>query len=425
MPDPEAQTISFEVFDVGRLRRAIQIGNAAETRRLIEAAGERRIAASVPYLAALLRQKDRWNDRLARNRPPRRSAKLAAVDALQKIGNLAATEALAVGLFDRDERINRRAAQALISFGGDAVPPLLRVLESRSEWTMPQMRLLIETLGEIGDLRSGPGLARVLLGLQPLSSTRWFHRTFLLPCQLIMSTVAVVGFTATIASYLSEGSPATLEMLLTALAGWLFGGLFIGLLLFLPFFFVFLLPAGIAWSNTELAALAKSAADVLIRMEDKRSLPSVIEAAYAGRRKSQPAARRALRHLLLLLNEEDANLLPRATLQMLLDSISPMRQALAPQSPDLIVAIVLALRYIGPGSAVETAQKLEQRSDAPPVRDACREVLPILRARRELERASSTLLRASALPATPEALLLRPASAAPETCPNALLRPVE
>ena len=405
------------------LRHAIQAGNLREMLRLMEAAGEQRSAEAAPYLAAILRRKDFWRERLPRNRPMRRRVKLAAIAALQKIGSSGAAEALCVGLFDRDETISRHSARALVSFGAQATPPLLRILENRGEWTVPQMRLLIDVLDEIGDPRSGPALARVLLGIQPNDSNRWFRRTALFPALFAVSITTLTIFSA-ICLYANPVPGTPIEYLCLA-ASCFVAGVLAGVFLFLPVFFLILSPIGSAWASNERAALAQSAADALICLKDKRSLPSVIEAAFKGRRKSQPSARRALRSLLPLLTEADGDLLPRSSLLLLLDSIGAMRQALAPQAPDLTAAIVQSLRYVGPGSAFDAVQKLEQRCDAPQVWAACREVLPVLQARREQERASSSLLRASAQPSTPDNQLLRAASAAPATNPNELLRPGE
>lgn len=411
--------------DASGLRRAIQAGESGEMLRLMEAEGELRNDCATPYLAAILRRKDRWSERLPRNRPMRRRIKLTAVTALQKIGSVSAAEALCVGLFDRDEIVSRQSARALITFGGKATPSLLRILESRGEWTTPQMRLLIEVLDEIGDPRSGPALARVLLGIQPHDSARWFRRTLLYPGAFTVSAVTLTAIISMLYDWLDAGSAWDWGNALFGLALCLAIGVLGGALLFLPIFFVFLAPIGSLCANNERASLAQSAAEALIHLKDKRSLPSVIEAAYKGQRKAQGSARRVLSSLLPLLTEADSDIMPRNSLLLLLDSISPLRQAITPQSPDLIVAIVQSLRYIGPGSAVETVQKLEQRSDVPQIRDACREVIPILQARREQERASSSLLRASAQPATPNNQLLRPASAASETNANELLRPAD
>ena len=425
MPVPKSEQNLCDDVSMIALTRAIGAGNLPDTLRLIEAAGQQRSARSVSYLAAILRQKDRWRERMARNRPARRCVKLTAVEALQKIGSPGAAEALGVALFDQDVIVRQQSARALVSFGKEAVPRLLRLLENRREWTVPQMRLLLGVLNEIGDPRSGPALARVLLGIQPNDSTRWFRQTFLAPGSFTVLAMWAISFLSLMRVVLTGDIAFSIEVLFGCLAGGLVIGVLCGLMLFLPIFFMFLSPLGNMWANNERAALAQSAAEALIRLKDKRSLPSVIEAAYKGRRKAQNSARRVLCRLLPLLSEGDAELLPSSSLQLLLDSISPMRQALAPQSPDLMVAIVQSLRHVGPGSAFDAVQKLEQRSDAPPVRDACREVLPVLQARREQERASGSLLRASAQPATPENELLRPASAASETDPNELLRPAE
>ena len=415
----------FDDADVTELRRAIQSGNLRDTLRLIEAAGEQRSERAVSCLAAILRRKDRWRDRLARNRPMRRRVKLAAIEALQKIGSPSAAEALPAGLFNRDEIVTRQTALALVSFGSQATPFLLHSLERRGEWTVPQMRLLITVLKEIGDPRSGPPLARVLLGIQPNDSTRWFRRTFLFPGLFTLSATMIIVFISWIYEWMDSGIVGGWGNFLFGLALGIAIGVLVGVLFFLPIFFLILAPLANVWANNERAALAQSAADALIGLQDKRSLPSVIEAAYKGRRKAQNSARRVLCRLLPLLSEGDGELLPPSSLHLLLDSISPMRQAFAPQTPDLLAAVVQSLRHVGPGSAFDAVQKLEQRSDALSVRDACREVLPVLQARREKERASSSLLRASAQPSTPENQLLRPASAASETDPNELLRPAE
>ena len=425
MQVPEARQNPSNDFSVNELQRATRAGSLWEVLRLVKAAGEQCSAEAVPYLSAVLRKKDRWRERLSRHRPLRLEIKFAAVEALQKIGNLAAAEGLAIALFDSEDSVNRAASRALCSFGSDAVPPLLQMLERRAEWTVPQMRLLMQTLSEINDPRGGPGLARVLLGVNPRESSRWFRNTVPFPAALSMLIMGLLFFVSFLSTSAGENAGVSIISLLICLTFSMAAGAIIGIVLFLPVYFFFLMPVGLLWSNRERGMLAETAADVLTGLRDKRSLPSVIEAACVGRRSSQSAARRALIALLPLLTAEDRELLPRPSLQLLLDALQPMKQFLEILPSDLTAAIVHSLRHVGPGSAADTIEKLGKNSDSSQVRIACRAVLPTLQARREQERAASTLLRASAQPAIPNQQLLRAAASPPAANPNELLRPSE
>ena len=355
-----------------RLSRAIAKRDWTHCVDLAEVAGKNRDADAIPCLAALLRNPRRRGKRRGPAGLAGRNLRLAAVDALRKIGNLAAVETLALGLFDSDAAVRRQASQALVAFGERSLSPLHAALERKDDWWAYEMRLVIETLGAIGSPYSGPSLARVLLGIYPRDPSRWFRGAFLQPALILSSITASIGALIGFSNGANFG-----DCLLSALFGGIFGGI-AGIFLFLPLYFFILMPAGFITANGERTALALAAADALIRIQDKNSLPSVIEASYAGRRGAQASARRALCRLLPLIDESDGELLPRASINLLLRSLQPVAESFSPQSPDLTVAILHALRCVGPGSAVETVQKLGQRSDVPQIRVACREILPVL-----------------------------------------------
>jgi len=89
-----------------------------------------------------------------------------------------------------------------------------------------------------------------------------------------------------------------------------------------------------------------------------------------------------------------------------------------------VLMLLDALEKIGDGRAVEPVQDLAQRSRYASVRNRSAEILPTLLARRALETAQSTLLRASSDPLPAQDSLLRPAGAA-AVAEEQLLRPTD
>lgn len=97
------------------------------------------------------------------------------------------------------------------------------------------------------------------------------------------------------------------------------------------------------------------------------------------------------------------------------------------RNADYLVAALAALEQVGDERALPVVENLAAgripTAEAKRVQAAAQECLPYLQTRSEQQRASQTLLRASALSATPSDTLLRPAQGALPTEPSELLRP--
>src|SRR5206468_1002795 len=79
------------------------------------------------------------------------------------------------------------------------------------------------------------------------------------------------------------------------LPGLLIGSAFVFLALFVPFYMFLFLPLAAYSSAQERGVLCRSAAEALSRLEDKASLPSVIEVAFGSQSwAAQWAAQQAL-----------------------------------------------------------------------------------------------------------------------------------
>lgn len=164
---------------------------------------------------------------------------------------------------------------------------------------------------------------------------------------------------------------------------------------------------------------------VLAALDDVRIVGPLLEAlewrdmaAFSGVR---AVATQALYRLLPRLRPEDANLLDdrqRACLYRLL------RHHPSDDQTELIVALLGAVAQVGDARAVSQLERMTRDSNGPAPRQrvslTAQETLLLLR--RRLDRSPGTLLRAASDTAAPN-LLLRPATAAPTTDPQQLLRP--
>ena len=418
LPGSKSPSLARENAElVMHLRDALHSGLPGTCRLLAEQSGTQRNAAAITLLAQIARPPRRWRERLRYRNPGWREARLAAIDALQNIGSMLAIESLIPALFDPDPIIKRQAADALRSFGSYAVQLLLHALR-RHEWTVTDMTLVIELLRDLNDKQAGPTLARVLLGTLPAECNRWVRNIITYPY------FAISGFFMLLAllfALRSEGFSGSLLGLLLWLPACLLGGLFA----MLPLGFFVFWPINSVIAKDERGQLAETAAAALTHLQDKNSLPSVIEAAFGAKRSIHRAARPVLLSLLPLLGPEDMGLLPPESVRQLMRPLQPFADALSPQPPEIIVAILHALEHIGPGSAAETVERLGKRTPHTQIHIAVKEVLPVLQARREQELASSVLLRASAMPAAAPEQLLRASFPVSDTAPEQLLRPTQ
>lgn len=153
------------------------------------------------------------------------------------------------------------------------------------------------------------------------------------------------------------------------------------------------------------------AATTLGSLEQKSSLPAL----WGWRHLAETSL--ALQRILPLLTEDDYGRLDPRTMQVL--------YCLAENGPEpFALQALAALAKMGGGDAVPVVQRVVRRGATARLQQAAREILPILYSRRQREKSSLTLLRASAAPGVSSGQLLRAAGAPPEAPPEQLLRSI-
>ncbi len=163
----------------------------------------------------------------------------------------------------------------------------------------------------------------------------------------------------------------------------------------------------------------------LAACDDVAGVGVLIETLEWPDRRAQEVAARALIRLLPRLRASDARLLTqpqRACLYRML------RMRYAGRDGALILAILQALQQVGDEAAIPYVRRLASSAAFTPtqrkVKQAAEECQPYLKSSADLQRASQTLLRASAQENVAEDGLLRPAYARTETESTELLRAV-
>lgn len=185
--------------------------------------------------------------------------------------------------------------------------------------------------------------------------------------------------------------------------------------LFLPDPLILLFPSALFMAVRR--KLQKRQARIITKRVVAAALTSVgnplcIEPLYQEVRASgaaEPEARTALKTVMRTVSGEWYGHLPpgtEAALIYLAEFQNPEIAMVQIQDPDLTIAALDALELTGGGVAVKAVERLAIRLPNCRVQRRATEVLPILLARREQERAASTLLRPSAI--DPAEHLVRP-----------------
>ena len=375
------------------LRMALANANPAECQMLAGRAGEMRDAPSVPFLGDILGIKRRKWD----------GARLAALDALGQIGAEYALPVLARACLDPEPAIQQAASDILVAHGPDALPALNAILQQSDNWPLSGMKQLVETIGSLQTPQAAGTLTSIVLAELPSPPPRW-DRPLRLSIQLAVGGI-IGGALVCLLWSANLGFGLTALFLLTMLGvfAWFVIALF------------GILPYRALREASERNVIAMAAADGLRLSGDKAFLPAIIEGAFGFNRMSPQPARCALRYLLPLVNSEDREKLPFGARSKLMDGLDRTRD------PDLDVAILQALEWVGTGSVADKVARLAERGSTPAVREEAVRILPVLQARQQQEQAPATLLRPSRLTA-PAEQLLRPGLYTEATPAEQLLR---
>jgi HEAT repeat protein len=419
-PDDEATDSSHSGDGSEALRAALRCGDALACRQQAEQAGGNMDRSAVRGLCEVLRVPGRKRNPWWASRQRKRAwvwVRIAAVNALGRIGDTDALPALTDALFDPDPAVREAAAFVLPRYGNHALHPLIRALRKRPDWNLHSMQLLLTTLGTLRNRRATPALLRVLHEKLPVDPTRWARQTFLLPFKLL-STVTVCWWIVCLLTNPPIGDPGW--------QGWL--GALLALLIrsFVPFLFLYMVSVGLVSVHVfnrvaagEREELEVAALQALAALDDKRALSAVTALAVGPNTRASQAALLTLRALLPLVSAEDDEHFPAQARRQL---VRALMVAAGSSQPEAAVEIVRALEHVGDGEAVEAVERVAQRGSAPGLRREAARVLPILRARKRRERAAAHLLRAATSPDDPAEELLRASEAGETTPPDELLR---
>ena len=203
------------------------------------------------------------------------------------------------------------------------------------------------------------------------------------------------------------------------------GGLFLS-----TFALPFALPLCLILDSARTNFVRATAVTALGRLGVPEQVGALADALVDNNRRVREAAEPALQAVLPLLTTAHYGQLSAGTVPGLcralnhVFNITPFSGSPeAKRREDLLLLLIEALGKVGDGSTVMLMEFLAKQTELPRVQNAAASVLPILLERKKQENARDMLLRASSLPVTPSAELLRPLATSAETKPQQLLRP--
>jgi len=274
------------------------------------------------------------------------------------------------------------------------------------------MRELLVRLGSAAGLSEsarrnvGMALIDVLYENFPIAPRRWMK-----PAREIgrfVGLLVTIGMTIT---YLLDGWYWPVALFTSWILGQLAG---LGTKMVASFF-----TAGLQ-SPTECGQLYPIAAQALVRLNDKRAIPGMLQLAFlTPLSKTWRHARAVLLALLPHLSAADYNLFSASDVEIINGAIT---QALEPK---LTVGLLHALEFVGNASSIRPVMRLTERSKAPEVMQEATRVGGILQTRVDRAKMSKNLLRGSQSPGAEPSEMLRAAVLQQEQRPELLLRPVE
>lgn len=390
-------------------------------------------ASAIPALCTLLQRPQPWNWRqlygtLHRRRLWRREGwirmRIQAIHALERIGSPEAAISVTNALVYDCPEVRPHAAAALQTLKSHSLRPLVSLIRSKTptDWPLEGMVAAIDALGGLQNKKAGPTLAHILFGDHPLPASRYtlspIGQAFLLTlCELAILIPILLSNSKDII----DGSGILVAMLFGCCA-------MLGPLTMLNFMLCF--PVSVFRQFRQRIALYKAASRALTAIQDKMSIPSLVEIALGTQTPAaQTYARTTLLALLPLVDAGDAGLLTGlGKTERLLTSAFSRHDA----DPPLILAILRALEFIGTGQSAPPVERLVNRRPTShdaltfsEIRTEAERILPILKERQRQEEASSVLLRASNMPPVAPAQLLRPARYLDAEPEEQLLRPTE
>ncbi len=392
---------------------AVRRRDSAKVRSLAKLAGnEKWEEAARPLCDLLLPPSPKWaTPRFSPRGWP--EARSAAVWALQEIGHPMAHRALVHTLACDPDFVVRAAANAAVqNLGCKAVPSMVQAVRAPIDWRLEGMRATLTGLGDQADLpnadrrAAGMVLMDVLYENFPDAPRRWTRHA-----RRVGRIVGIVTMVMLVLGSQNNGWPLIPAILMAIMPGLFMGIIAHGAVAFL---------CAAAYSRAERGPLYAIAAQSIVRLNDKRAIPGMLQLAFdAPLRGNGRHARAALLSLLPQINEEDSDLF--STIDC--DNIN---RAIAQQvDPELTLALLHTLAAVGNGSSIPRLRRLIKRTRSEAIRSSAAQTLEILEAREARVMLAQTLLRGTQAPhANPTEMLRSVVSQASEQ-PEQLLRPVQ
>jgi hypothetical protein len=394
-----------------KFHAAVRRRSPNKIREMAKQAGtERWIEAARPLADFLVPPSAHW-------RAPRKGrrewaeARAAAVWALGQIGYPPGIGALAHTLVCDPDFTVRAAAGAAVGLAeSSAVPSLVGVLRSRVDWQLDGMCSLLAGLGRIEGLSEpdrravGMALIDVLYSGVPTAPLRWTRPAVKL--SRVCSLAVMIALT--VASQ-HDGAPLIAALLFAWMAGQAFG------------FGVRIAGSVILTevrSRAERQTLHATAAQSIIRLNDKRAIPGMLRLAFdTPVRSAGQQARRVLLSLLPQVTQDDVNRFSPMDIELL--NVAVGISAVS----ELTVAVLHTLEMVGNGSSIRRVQRVVRRARSREVHAAATRALQALEAREARMKMSQSLLRGAAAPPAPGGEMLRAAMPQVHHAPEQLLRP--
>ncbi len=408
-PSDEEFRAQFPALFYSALRRR----NASKVRSLAKRAGEGGWHEAARPLCDFLQPPSPKSKTPRRSRGGWPEARAAAVRALRQIGHPLAPQVLVHVLACDPDFVVRAAANAAVQrLGSSAVPVIVETIRRQIDWDLDGMRALLTGLGDHGDLSdadrraAGMVLMDVLYENFPETPRRWSRHA-----PRVGRLGAIVATAAMILGLQSYGCDLITAVLVSLIPGQIAG-----------------LVARIAvkgtceaaYSGTERGQLHAIATQSILRLNDKRAIPGMLQLAFdtlhrtAGRH-----ARVVLLKLLPQVTERDNTLF--STIDM--DNINV---ALSQQvDPELMLALLNTLQAVGTGASISRVKRLAKKSRFEEVRAIAAQTLEVLEARDARARLAQILLRGAPAPRGPAGEMLRAAALSASDQPEQLLRPTK
>ncbi|HLJ57580.1 MAG TPA: hypothetical protein VKT77_21265, partial [Chthonomonadaceae bacterium] len=296
-------------------------------------------------------------------------ARVAAVQALEEMDVGTAHHALVYTLAcESDCQVRLAANRAIRKLGSAAIGPMAMAIREQINWNVDGMRALLTAFGDRAEPNeterriAGMALMEVLYENYPLAPRRWTRYA-----RRLGQMVSALSTTLLTAQFMFSDMPLIAAVILAAPLGMLAGFCATA---------VASIASRAACSRKERAVLNAVAAQSIIRLNDPRSIPGMLQLAFDGPPRAIASnARTVLIELLPHVSETDAGLFGAFDIECMNGAIGK------PLQPALAVALLHALSCVGNAASIRRVARFAKRARNADVRDAAVAALEALKLR--------------------------------------------